>query len=211
MISTEALVTWLDEGVVAWHDAPDSARALLENERAGISDAPDVTRAIGVEHLINIRLWHQEDEARRPDVSDTDIARTKRVIDGLNQRRNDTIETIDDAIIAHLGEGALRSDAPLHSETPGAIIDRLSILSLKIYHMREETLRENADPEHRSRCAEKLVILEEQRGDLAGCLAILMDELQAGNRRFRRYRQFKMYNDPELNPAVRAAERPAER
>lgn len=211
MISPPALVAWQDEGVVAWHAAPESAVAVLEEERAGVSDTSELTRAIGAEHLTNIRLWHEEDEARRPDVSDAIVARTKRAIDGLNQLRNDTIEAVDDAILACLSDAPTASDVPLHSETPGAIIDRLSILALKIYHMREEATREDASPEHRRRCGEKLTVLEEQREDLVGCLADLVDELRTGRRRFRRYRQFKMYNDPELNPAVRAAERSAER
>jgi hypothetical protein len=93
----------------------------------------------------------------------------------------------------------------LHSETPGAIVDRLSILSLKLYHMREEVERVDASEQHRRDCAEKLSVLERQRSDLAGCLADLLRDLVAGRATFRVYRQFKMYNDPETNPALRAA------
>jgi hypothetical protein len=92
--------------------------------------------------------------------------------------------------------------APLHSETPGLMIDRLSILALKIYHTREETQRESATGAHRVRNVERLALLEEQRGDLAMCLDALWAEVLGGRRRFKLYRQMKMYNDPELNPAV---------
>jgi len=92
--------------------------------------------------------------------------------------------------------------APLHSETPGLMIDRLSILALKIYHTREESRRASAAEEHRSKNAERLILLEEQREDLAGCLDALWAEVLEGRRRFKLYRQMKMYNDPELNPAV---------
>jgi Protein of unknown function (DUF4254) len=92
----------------------------------------------------------------------------------------------------------------LHSETPGLMIDRLSILALKIYHTRDEANRASATEEHRMRNVERLAVLEEQRDDLAGCLDLLWAEVLGGTRRFKLYRQMKMYNDPELNPAVYA-------
>jgi len=94
------------------------------------------------------------------------------------------------------------TDAPLHSETPGLILDRMSILALKIFHTREETLRADAPEGHVERNRERLRTLEEQRGDLAGCLDALWAEVVRGERRFKLYRQLKMYNDPALNPAV---------
>jgi hypothetical protein len=92
--------------------------------------------------------------------------------------------------------------APLHSESPGLMIDRLSILALKIYHTREETLREDASASHIERNQGRLAVLEEQRGDLAHCLDTLWSDSLAGARRFKLYRQLKMYNDPSLNPAI---------
>jgi hypothetical protein len=94
------------------------------------------------------------------------------------------------------------SAADLHSESPGLIVDRLSILSLKIFHTREEAERADAPEGHRERNSERLAILEEQRADLAGCLEALWQETLAGTRRFKLYRQLKMYNDPSLNPAI---------
>lgn len=98
--------------------------------------------------------------------------------------------------------GLPNPQAELHSETPGLMIDRLSILALKIYHTREETCRENAPDGHVERCAERLAVLEQQRADLAGCLDGLWNQILAGKRRFKLYRQLKMYNDPALNPAI---------
>lgn len=207
------LVRWQDASVVEWHRDTRSAETRLEDLGWFPGPpSPELGAAIGREHLTNVRLWHEEDEARRPDVNDDVIAGVKRRIDRLNQHRNDLIETIDEAMTSVLEAAGVRPrpDSRLHSETPGAIIDRLSILALKIYHMREEAERTDAAATHRTVCAERLGILERQRADLAGCLRALCDELLSGAATFRTYRQFKMYNDPETNPAVRASRRGSE-
>jgi hypothetical protein len=204
LLDVPGLVARQDRGVRAWHAGPAEAEEVLGERAAGTA----LDAAIGAEHLVNIRLWHEEDEARGPDVSDRRIAETKRRIDALNQRRNDLIERIDEVLLRILEGRALPAeDAPLHSETPGAIVDRLSILTLKIYHMQEEAARDDADPDHRRRCQGRALVLETQRSDLADCLHVLQREILEGRRRFRRYRQFKMYNDPEMNPVLRSARR----
>jgi hypothetical protein len=151
------------------------------------------------QHRANFELWHEEDKARVPGAPDAEIVRVKHAIDALNQRRNDLVEKIDLWLIERLEQSMT---AALHSETPGLMIDRLSILALKIYHTMEETHRSNATKDHRLRNQDRLVLLEEQRGDLASCLDELWNEVLKGTRRFKLYRQLKMYNDPELNPAV---------
>jgi post-segregation antitoxin (ccd killing protein) len=153
------------------------------------------------QHRSNFDLWHEEDKARAPEATAAEIARVKRAIDLLNQRRNDLVEKMDVWLIERLEQNAA---AALHSETPGLMIDRLSILALKIYHTRDEAYRASATEEHRMRNVERLAVLEEQRDDLAGCLDLLWAEVLGGTRRFKLYRQMKMYNDPELNPAVYA-------
>jgi cell division protein FtsB len=151
----------------------------------------------------NYDLWHQEDLARDPDSDDAVIASVKRKIDQLNQQRNDLIEQVDEWLVGQLYTSqSSDEEAPMNSETPGSIIDRLSINALKIYHMNEEALRENASVEHRSKCTAKLRVLEEQRRDLAKCLLELEQELLDGTKRIKVYRQMKMYNDPALNPVL---------
>ncbi len=151
-------------------------------------------------HRANFDLWHEEDKAREPGATDAQITAVKHAIDTLNQRRNDLVEAMDRLLLAAAGEQ--RPNAPLHSESPGLILDRLSILALKIYHTAEEAHRASATEAHRERNLARLALLNEQRTDLAGCLDALWAETITGRRRFKLYRQMKMYNDPELNPAV---------
>ena len=161
------------------------------------------TSLVARQHLANFELWHTEDEARTPGATDADLARVKRRIDATNQRRNDLSEQMDQMLLDSLAAEDLPSaEAALHSESPGLMIDRLSILALKLFHTGEEMGREDAPEGHASRNRERLAILTEQRDDLAACLVRLWEETLAGTRRFKLYRQLKMYNDPALNPAV---------
>src|SRR5690348_7701632 len=161
-----------------------------------IETSADGLMAIAIaQHRANFELWHEEDKARDPLASDAEIARVKHAIDALNQRRNDLMEKIDRWLLERLEQNEA---APLNSETPGLMIDRLSVLSLKIYHTREEAHRATATEAHRRRNQDRLAQLEEQRADLAGCLDALWSEVLNGTRRFKLYRQMKMYNDPEL-------------
>ena len=151
----------------------------------------------------NYLLWHEEDKARRTDVDDSMIASVKRAIDGYNQQRNDLIEKLDEAILAEVTAIAPVSDAEaINSETPGSIVDRISITSLKIYHMDEDSRRDDIDEEHRQRSQHRLAVLKLQRFDLYSALQQLLADYQAGRKRMKLYRQFKMYNDPTLNPEV---------
>ena len=155
------------------------------------------------QHRANFELWHNEDEARAPGATEAELADVKRRVDQTNQQRNDLAEALDRFLLEWLGpRGLPNAEAPLHSESPGLIIDRLSILALKIYHTREEADRADAPAGHDERNRERLAILEEQRDDLAHCLDTLWQQTLAGTRRFKLYRQLKMYNDPSLNPAV---------
>jgi hypothetical protein len=154
------------------------------------------------QHSRNYLLWHEEDVARSPDVGDAKIAQVKCNIDRYNQERNDLIEQIDGALIRGLESvGAqLLPGAKLNTETPGSVIDRLSILALRIYHMAEQAERDDADEAHRRRAREKLAVCFEQHRDLSGALAELLEDILAGRKRLKVYRQFKMYNDQTMNP-----------
>jgi hypothetical protein len=156
--------------------------------------------AIEANHRHNSLLWDQEDLARRKRAPDSEIAGNKRAIDHHNQQRNDAIERIDEELLKALPEPA--AGARLNSETAGAMVDRLSILSLKIRSMRAQTQRTDVDREHIESCSSKLNRFLAQRSDLAACLDRLLDEAARGESYFKVYRQFKMYNDPRLNPAV---------
>ena len=178
-----------------WHVAPGDLRAE--------EDLDDWMTHVARQHRANFDLWHIEDEARTPGASDADLAGVKRRVDTTNQRRNDLAEDLDRALLDWLEPKRLPNPgAALHSESPGLIIDRLSILALKIYHTREEARRRDAPQGHADRNRDRLAILQEQRSDLAACLDALWRDTLAGTRRFKLYRQLKMYNDPNLNPAI---------
>lgn len=153
-------------------------------------------------HSRNYKLWHEEDLARRDDIGAEPVREAKRAIDRYNQQRNDFIEQMDKALVAALQPK--ESGVAFNSETPGMMIDRLSILALKDYHMQEQVDRLDASAEHRANCQRKLAVIRRQRADLCGCLQCLLDEVRKGTRSFRVYFQFKMYNDPSLNPQLYA-------
>ena len=157
---------------------------------------------IEINHRYNCLLWDEEDLARRKDVPDSDIVNNKRAIDGYNQQRNDAIEHIDEILLQRLSPVTRHGNARLNSETAGAMIDRMSILSLKIFHMRLQTERKGVELAHIDACQQKLARLTEQRIDLQACLDRLLQETATGLAYFKIYRQFKMYNDPSLNPCL---------
>jgi hypothetical protein len=208
MLSADAIVALHDRQTGLWHQQAGEPCAA-SSSHAGASAVANAEAArdwldlVARQHGANFDLWHIEDEARAPGATDAQIASVKRRIDLTNQRRNDLAEELDRALLAWLQPKNLPNpSAPLHSESPGLIIDRLSILALKICHTREEAARAGAPPGHAQRNRERLALLEEQRADLAACLDALWRETLAGTRRFKLYRQLKMYNDPALNPAI---------
>ncbi len=189
VIEAEAVAKLQDEWTARWH-AMESA---LDVDQGLIA-------LIRGNHRANFDLWHEEDSARDPAASDAQIAAVKRAIDRLNQQRNDLIEQIDETLLQALP--IAEPDSVLHSETPGMMVDRLSILALKIFHTREQAERREATDAHRSKNLERLETLEEQRSDLVGALGRLWSAMLRGERRLKIYRQMKMYNDPELNPVI---------
>ena len=176
---------------------------------------------IAANHRFNSQLWAEEDLARRTTVAAAEIAANKRAIDGFNQARNDATERVDEWLLIALGlvdEASARSDAPLstvapgarlNSETAGSIIDRMSIMALKVHAMRQQTERRDVDAAHIEASRVKLARLQQQRSDLGNCLDALLADCLAGLACFKVYRQFKMYNDARFNPALVAETRGA--
>ena len=173
-------------------------------------DAPSVNPypSEQLEHLLYRKTWidsvqwHLEDIIRIPDLSGERIREVKRRIDRLNQERTDTVERLDDWFLEFFKDCKRKEGARMNSETPAWLLDRMSILSLKIYHMREQTERKDTDETHRKACERKLAVLLEQREDMSRCLSELIADIRSGDRYMKVYRQMKMYNDTSLNPML---------
>ncbi len=191
-----------DRAVADWHRSEPAFGAEIP-----LGDAPaDFQNLVLRQHWSNFRLWHVEDRARRKDAGSELIAECKYTIDKLNQERNDLIERLDmflvralEPILPAVAEGERQR---FNTETMGVALDRGSILALKMFHMREQTERQNVTPEHVAECRRKLSVLCDQRADLLESLCDLLDEYAQGAKRPRVYYQFKMYNDPRLNPEL---------
>lgn len=146
--------------------------------------------------------WHLEDLIRKPHIDPSEGMALKRRIDRSNQERTDTVERIDDHFSREFSHIVPNPSARINSETPAWLLDRMSILMLKIYHMEEQTLRKDTDEQHRQRCAARLSQLLEQKEDMRQAFDELVEDISSGKRRFKVYRQMKMYNDATMNPAL---------
>jgi hypothetical protein len=207
---SRALPTAAD--VICLHDRLLATPGWPDSEPAPADD--DLWRWIQTNHRFNCRLWAEEDLARRTTVAAAEIATNKRAIDGFNQARNDATERVDEILLTALGlvdAASARTDAPLstvpagarlNSETAGSIIDRMSIMALKVHAMRAQTERRDVDAAHVDGSRAKLARLTQQRNDLGACLDALLADARLGRAYFKVYRQFKMYNDPRFNPAL---------
>ncbi len=146
--------------------------------------------------------WHYEDIIRLPDINPVEALTLKRKIDASNQDRTDMVEYIDSYFLNKFKDVKVKKGAKINSETPAWAIDRLSILALKIYHMKEEAFRESASQEHRDTCQKKLDVLLEQRVDLSTAIDELLADFASGEKYVKVYKQMKMYNDDSLNPML---------
>ena len=150
--------------------------------------------------------WHLEDIIREPSIDPEKALIIKRMIDKSNQDRTDLVELIDDYYFEEFKNTKPNTDAFIATETPAWAIDRLSILNLKVYHMREEAERKDADTDHRQKCSHKLNVLLQQREDLSLAINQLFSNIKSGKAVIKTYKQMKMYNDPNLNPILRKSE-----
>lgn len=162
-----------------------------------------------IEHLlykknwIDTVQWHLEDIIRDPEIDPIEAVRIKRWIDKSNQERTDMVEYIDSWFLQKYADVEVQPDAKINTESPAWAIDRFSILSLKVYHMNEEANRTDASPEHIAQCQAKLNVLLEQHNDLSTAIEELIEDIAAGRKYMKVYKQMKMYNDEELNPVLR--------
>ncbi|MDE5628995.1 MAG: DUF4254 domain-containing protein [Muribaculaceae bacterium] len=149
--------------------------------------------------------WHLEDIIRDPEIDPVEALALKRRIDASNQERTDMVEELDSYFRNKYADVKVLPDATINTESPAWALDRLSILALKIYHMQQEANRADADEAHRNRCAAKLNVLLEQRSDLIEAIECLLQDIEAGRKYMKVYRQMKMYNDADTNPVLYGA------
>ncbi|SMC47527.1 DUF4254 domain-containing protein [Pedobacter africanus] len=161
-----------------------------------------------IEHLLYLKCWidtvqwHMEDVVRNPEINPVEGLQWKRRIDASNQERTDVVEYIDSYFLEEYKHIQPKANARINSESPAWVVDRLSILALKVYHMKEETVRADATEEHRELCTQKLNILLNQQTDLSTSLDELIQDIENGSKYMKVYKQMKMYNDPNLNPVL---------
>ncbi len=157
-----------------------------------------------LKNWIDAVQWHFEDIIRDPNIDPVEALALKRRIDSSNQDRTDLVELIDSYFLDKYKDVTPAEDAVINTESPAWAIDRLSILALKIYHMQKEVERTDTTPEHHAQCEKKLAVLLEQREDLSSAIDQLLQDIEAGKKYMKVYKQMKMYNDPALNPVLYA-------
>lgn len=166
-----------------------------------------IENTLYAKNRIDAVQWHLEDIIRDPDIDPVAALALKRRIDASNQERTDMVEELDTYFRTLYSGVTPAPNATINTESPAWALDRLSILALKIYHMEAEADRADASQEHRARCAAKLAVLNEQRADLTAAIDSLLDDIAAGRKYMKVYRQMKMYNDADTNPVLYAAKK----
>jgi hypothetical protein len=194
MLNGELIIKVFEDSVMDWHKE--------EKESKNPYPESSMEYLLYSKNQIDTIQWHVEDEIRRPDLPDSDLVKFKRQIDSLNQKRTDLVERLDDYFLNLYKDVPKENNSRMNSETPAWLVDRMSILELKIYHMLEQTNRTDVTDEHKKNCQNKLSILLEQKKDMMICLNELLKDLETGKKYMKVYRQMKMYNDSNLNPSL---------
>ena len=189
--------TIFNESINIYH-IHDDANAKIHNPYP----VKSIEYYLFLKNWIDTIQWHLEDIIRNPDIDPVEALKIKRRIDKSNQDRTDLVELIDSYFFDIYIDVKVQVAAAINTESPAWAIDRLSILALKIYHMRQETVRPEATPEHNAQCRQKLEVLLEQQKDLSIAIDILLDDIANGRKFMKTYKQMKMYNDPALNPVL---------
>lgn len=197
MLNANQCYDAFNRSVADYHQFDDVDKMINNPYPAGTFEA-----LLYGKNWIDTVQWHLEDIVRNPDIDPVEGLKLKRRIDRSNQERTDVVERIDDYFLEAFKNVVPKANARINSETPAWLLDRMSILMLKIYHMEEQTRRKDATPDHIAKCQSKLSLLMEQKSDMRAAFDDLMEDIENGSRRFKVYRQVKMYNDPSLNPVL---------
>ena len=197
MLAAEECYTVFQKSIDDYHLKNDVDAALKNPFPAGSFES-----LLYAKNWIDTVQWHLEDIIRNPEINPSEGLSIKRRIDKSNQDRTDTVERMDDFFLEAFRNVRFDKNSRINSETPAWLLDRMSILMLKIYHMKEQTERKDVSAQHLERCREKLSTLEEQKEDMRHAFDELMEDVGSGRRRFKVYPQMKMYNDSTLNPVL---------
>ena len=197
MVFTEKANKIFQQAIRDYHLTDD-----VDTEMKNPYDRDSIEYKLYMKCWIDTVQWHLEDLIRDPHIDLSDALALKRRIDHSNQDRTDLVEDIDTYFRQKYSDITPMADARLNTESPAWAVDRLSILELKIWHMKEQTERKDANQEHLARCQAKLEVLLEQRVDLSTAIDQLLEDYQAGRKVMKVYRQMKMYNDPSTNPVL---------
>ena len=186
-----------DESVKDYHKTDDVDTAIINRY-----EFKTIEYYLYLKNWIDTVQWHLEDIIRNPQIDPVEALALKRRIDSSNQDRTDLVELIDSYFLDQNKAVEPKIDATINTESPAWAIDRLSILHLKIYHMQQEVDRKDSSADHMQQCKTKLNILLEQKVDLSTAIHQLIEDISAGNKKMKVYKQMKMYNDPALNPVL---------
>ncbi|MGV0922768.1 DUF4254 domain-containing protein [Empedobacter tilapiae] len=182
----------------------DDVNRQIENP---YSEEDLIAHLLYKKNWIDTVQWHLEDIIRDPQIDPVEALSLKRWIDKSNQERTDMVEYVDSWFLQQYSNIEVKKDATYNTESPAWAVDRFSILSLKVYHMKQEVEREDATPEHKASCQAKLDILNQQHQDLSIAIEELLADFEAGKKYMKVYKQMKMYNDEDLNPVLYASKK----
>lgn len=202
MLSADQCYSIFQRSIDSYHLKDDVDAPLNNPYPSGSFEA-----LLYLKNWIDTVQWHLEDIIRDPQIDPVKGIAIKRRIDKSNQDRTDTVEKIDDVFLEEFRNVKPKAGARINSETPAWLLDRMSILMLKIYHMNEQVQRKDASADHIQKCQLKLNVLLEQKQDMRTAFDELIEDIQSGDRRFKVYRQMKMYNDTSLNPVLYAQDK----
>lgn len=188
----------LFDGAIVDYHKTDNVDATIQNPYK----VQTIENVLYLKNWIDTVQWHLEDIIRNPEIDPVEALAIKRRIDKSNQDRTDLVERIDSYFLEKYCNIKVKPTAVINTESPAWAIDRLSILALKIYHMKQEVKRNDVDKAHIDACQKKLDILLEQREDLSSAIDQLLQDIENGDRYMKVYKQMKMYNDPNLNPIL---------